>query len=119
MQDLSKTKSEWVDMLHLQSVTRGIAAYRLQHEALDSETRSNLEEELERTDYRIVRVMAGLTVLMADDCPLRRLFIEDPDARVVLIEEIVANAQKLAQQGVLPGAIVAQVARLAESAYKN
>jgi len=115
---LSKMKFEWIEMLRLESVARGILAYRLEHEVLDGETRARLEEALEMTDYKVVRVMAGLTVLMADDCPLRRLFIEDGDARVIIIEEMVTTAQKRAQ-GQWAGALAAQATRMAATAYKN
>ena len=121
MFSLEKMKSEFVDNLHQQSITRGIAKYRLDHEALDPQTRSNLEEVLEIVDYMLLRLMAGLTVLLAEPCPLRHLFIEDADVRVMLIEEIVAAAQKRAQPGGggISGALVAQVERLRDSAYKN
>jgi hypothetical protein len=55
---------------------------------------------------------------MADDCPLRRLFIEDGEARVILIEEMVSVAQMRAQ-GQWAGALAAQATRMAATAYKN
>ncbi len=116
--NLSKMKSEWVEMLRLESAARGIAAYRLEHESLDTETRTKLEQALDSTDYCIVRLMAGLTVLVADDCPLRRLFIEDGDARVIIIKEMVAIAQ-LRAQGQWAGALAEQAARMSAAAHTN